>query len=75
VDGRRIINFLGEHMAKQKYPTVTLRLDQEPIVKEMARAKWGDKHGNKTRFVREAVDEKIEREKNRVEKNSQNESN
>ena len=50
-------------MAKNKFSTVTLRQDQDPLVKEWARAIYGDKHGIKSRFVREAVDEKVEREK------------
>jgi hypothetical protein len=51
-------------MARTKFPTVTIRPEQDAIIKELAQAKYGIKHGNKTRFVREAVDEKIEREKN-----------
>jgi hypothetical protein len=43
--------------------TVTITDEQDSLVRELARAKWGDKHGNRARFVREAVDEKIEREK------------
>jgi hypothetical protein len=61
-------------MAKQKFPTVTLRPDQDAIIKELAQALYGIRHGNKTRFVREAVDEKIERHKNETRKDSQNES-
>ena len=47
-------------------PQVTITKEQDALVRELARAKWGDKHGNRARYVREAIDEKIEREKTQV---------
>lgn len=50
-------------MAKKKFPPVTIREDQHEIIFDMSLALYGKKHGNISRFVREAVDEKIERHK------------
>lgn len=48
-------------MPKKKFPVVTIREDQHDIVYDLALALYGKKHGNISRFVREAIDEKIQR--------------
>jgi len=45
-------------------PCVTVERAKYEMIKELARSKWGIKQGNIKRWVEEAIDEKIEREKN-----------
>lgn len=45
-------------------PQVTITKEQDALIRELAAEKWGIIHGNRSRYVREAIDEKIEREKN-----------
>lgn len=49
-------------MARLK-PCVTVEPSDYELVKESARSKWGIKKGNIKRWIKEAIDEKLEREK------------
>jgi metal-responsive CopG/Arc/MetJ family transcriptional regulator len=48
-------------MAKEDFATVTIRKKQSVLAEEFGDAIYGKKHGNRTRFIRDAIDEKIER--------------
>jgi hypothetical protein len=62
-------------MAKEDFATITIYKKQAILAEELGDSLWGKKHGNKTRFVRMAIDKEIERIIIEREKNSKNESN
>jgi metal-responsive CopG/Arc/MetJ family transcriptional regulator len=56
---------------KSKFASVTILKAQSILAEEMGDALYGKKHGNRSRFIREAIDEKIERVIAEREKNNQ----
>jgi hypothetical protein len=55
-------------MAKEDFASVTILKKQAILAEELGDSLWGKKHGNKSRFVRAAIDEKIERVLKEIEK-------